>query len=109
MPGATRPLCRHRKAVTMQAATGIRPAPDAPLVVVVDDDDMTQHLMRDLLPLEGYRVVTWGSGAGAVELIARERPALVILDVRMEHPRAGIEVLHTLRRNPDTAHIAVLV
>jgi len=34
---------------------------------------------------------------------------LVILDVRMEHPRAGIEVLHTLRRNPDTAHIAVLV
>lgn len=93
----------------MSASTSTQDARAEPLVIVVDDDAMTRHLMHDLLPLDGYRVVTWGAGAGAAELIAREQPALVILDVRMETERAGIAVLRALRQRPDTAHIPVLV
>ncbi len=93
----------------MDTAASAQAERAAPLIIVIDDDAMTQRLMHDLLPEAGYRVATWGGATGAAELVARERPALVILDVRMEYERAGIDVLRSLRRNPATEAIPVLV
>lgn len=39
----------------------------------------------------------------------REQPALVVLDIRMEQPDAGLRVLHELRENPETAGLPVLI
>jgi DNA-binding response OmpR family regulator len=62
-------------------------------ILVVDDDPHFRDLVRDLLEQAGYRVVTLGDGAAAVEAAADERPAAVVLDVNL--PRLnGYEVCH---------------
>ncbi len=83
-------------------------APSPPLIVVVDDDALILKMLRYFLPSAGYRVVTWARAHGAATMIAREQPALVILDIRMEHDRAGMDVLRTLRTRRETGDIPVL-
>ncbi|MCA1670102.1 MAG: response regulator, partial [Thermomicrobia bacterium] len=68
----------------------------APLIAIVEDDDTVQEMITDCLKGEGYRVLSCHRGAGAYEVIEHERPDTVILDIRMEHPRAGMAVLQRL-------------
>lgn len=81
---------------------------EPPLIAVVDDNILVLKMLRYFLPSAGYRVVTWARATGAVEMIEHEKPVLVILDIRMEHDRAGMEVLRALRERPGTEHIPVL-
>jgi CheY-like chemotaxis protein len=80
-----------------------------PLVTVVNDDTAFLNLMHELLSDEGYRTIIWIEGDTAFEMIRREQPALVILDIRMEHPETGWMVLSLLRLDPSTTHIPVIV
>lgn len=52
-------------------------------VLVVDDDPGIRAVVAETLELEGYRVETVADGAQALRAIERERPALVLLDMRM--------------------------
>lgn len=52
-------------------------------ILVVDDDASIRAAIRDVLESEGYRVVTASDGAAALSAIERERPAMVLLDMRM--------------------------
>ena len=74
-------------------------------VVVVDDQTLVRHGIRSLLALaHGIEVVGEAAdGVEAIEAIARLRPDVALLDVRM--PRMdGLAVLQTLReRGDDTA------
>src|SRR4051794_31173751 len=65
-------------------------------VLVVDDDADFREVVRCTLEAAGYAVRCAEDGRAALELLERERPALVLLDLAM--PRmAGEEVLRTLR------------
>jgi signal transduction histidine kinase/DNA-binding response OmpR family regulator len=79
-----------------------------PLVLVVDDEHDTAELIRDTLRTEGLRTQVAHHGRQALELIARRRPDLVILDIMMPE-MSGFEVLEALARDEDTAGIPVLV
>jgi CheY-like chemotaxis protein len=48
-------------------------------------------------------------GANAYELIKREMPDLIILDIRIEHPEAGWVTLDLLRPDPATTRIPIIV
>ncbi len=80
-----------------------------PLIAVVEDDTNVLGMITECLSQEGYRTLPYRQGAGAYELIEHEQPDAVILDIRMEHPRAGMAVLQRLRRDPATRNIPVLV
>ncbi|MCA1725164.1 MAG: response regulator [Thermomicrobia bacterium] len=80
-----------------------------PVVAIGEDDCTTREFMIECLTVEGYRTLAYPRGAGAYEFIEFERPDAVILDIRMEHPRAGLAVLQRLRRDPETVDIPVLV
>ena len=57
-------------------------------VLVVDDEERIRSSLRGILSDEGFRVLDTGDAAGVMDLIAREHPALVLLDVWMpEHRR----------------------
>jgi CheY-like chemotaxis protein len=79
------------------------------LIAVVNDDTAFLTLMHELLSDEGYRTIIWIEGDSAFEMIRREQPSLVILDIRMEHPETGWMVLSLLRLDPSTTHIPVIV
>jgi CheY-like chemotaxis protein len=82
---------------------------DKPLIAVVNDDTLFLELMHDLLASEGYRTAIWREGDKAYEMIKEHRPALVILDIRMERPDSGWMVLELLRLDPQTAKIPVII
>lgn len=52
-------------------------------VLVVDDDDDVREILRLQLEAAGYRTRGASNGAEALEEVARERPALVLLDMMM--------------------------
>jgi CheY-like chemotaxis protein len=59
------------------------------------------------LQFKGYRVVTARDGQEALDVIKRERPALVIADILM--PKMdGFSLLHRIRIDPETRDIPVV-
>ncbi|HET9911259.1 MAG TPA: pyridoxal-phosphate dependent enzyme [Anaerolineales bacterium] len=80
-----------------------------PRVAVVDDTSEARRLIRRILQSQGdFEIFEATSGREAIELITRERPDLVILDLMMPEID-GFAVLDVLRSNPDTANIPVIV
>jgi DNA-binding response OmpR family regulator len=81
---------------------------ETPKVLVVDDDE---HILRSLsqyLELEDFRVISASSGPEALRLFAEEKPDLLVLDVMMPG-MDGFQVLESLRKDPETAHVPVLM
>lgn len=77
-------------------------------ILVVDDDE---HILRSLsqyLELEDFDVVSASSGPEALQLFEQEKPDLLVLDVMMPG-MDGFQVLESLRQNPETAHVPVLM
>ena len=54
-----------------------------PTILVVDDEPLIRDVIVDLLRDEGYTVVTADDGRVALELVQREAPGLVLMDVMM--------------------------
>jgi threonine synthase len=80
-----------------------------PRVVVVDDTSEARRLIRRILQSQGdFEIFEATNGREALELIARERPDLVILDLMMPEVD-GFAVLDSLRGTPETANIPVIV
>ena len=55
----------------------------SPRVLVAEDDEVLRETVAELLRLEGYRVETVANGALALDALARSRPAVVLLDMKM--------------------------
>ena len=56
---------------------------DAPLILVVDDEQSYRDALRVALEREGFRVEVAADGAEALERFDAVRPALVLLDVML--------------------------
>ena len=82
------------------------PAPDAPLILVVDDDTDSRTIAARLLEREGFRTVRAASGEECLR-IAREQPVdLILLDVMMPG-MDGFAVCNALRE--AGSHIPVIL
>jgi threonine synthase len=80
-----------------------------PRVVVVDDTSEARRLIRRILQSQGdFEISEATNGREAIELVTRERPDLVILDLMMPEVD-GFAVLDALRSQPETANIPVIV
>ncbi|HSL42773.1 MAG TPA: pyridoxal-phosphate dependent enzyme [Anaerolineales bacterium] len=78
-------------------------------VAIVDDTSEARRLIRRILQSQGdFEIFEATSGRQAIDLISRERPDLVILDLMMPEVD-GFAVLDALRSQPETANIPVIV
>jgi adenylate cyclase len=77
-------------------------------ILVVDDTPENVLLLSAVLEKKGYEVVTASSGVQALELVATERPDLVLLDVVMPQ-MSGYEVCRKIRENPATGVLPVVM
>lgn len=68
----------------------------SPSVLVVDDDAAVCWALERLLTTRGHRVLVANSAAAALRVCARQRPGMVISDVRMPGG-SGLDLLETLR------------
>ena len=76
-------------------------------ILVVEDNDKSMKLFRDVLQATGYDTVEATTGEDAVELAQTRPVALVLMDVQLPGID-GIEALEQLRGDDRTASIPVL-
>jgi len=84
-------------------------APCVGAVLVVDDEEDTRELFRDLLEAHGYQVATAEDGVQALAMVsATPKICLVILDLLMPN-MDGFEVLDRLAADPRGSRLVVWV
>jgi PAS domain S-box-containing protein len=101
----TKPIDRKRLAALVKQY--VPPGSGAP-VLVVEDDEATRQLLARELGRAGWRVTEAANGRLGLESLARERPAMVLLDLMMPE-MDGFEFLDELRRTHSSAEIPVVV
>ena len=69
-------------------------------ILVIDDDQGVQMLYSDELTDEGYNVVTCGDGSRLMEFIKKERPDLVVMDMKLGK-YDGVNLLQDIRNAFD--------
>lgn len=77
-------------------------------ILVVDDEPMARDLLRLMLERSGFKIIEAVDGYDALEKISQHRPDLIILDVMMPGID-GFEVCRTLRAQPDTAELPIIM
>ena len=77
-------------------------------ILVVDDNIDSIMILRSILESQGYTVLTAQSGLEALEIVARELPDLVLLDVMMPQ-MSGIEVLERIKTTHATSKVPVIM
>jgi len=75
---------------------------------VVDDDRRVVELLAIALGAYGFRVLQASDGEEALRVALRERPDLVVLDVRLPR-KSGLEVCERLRQDPDDPHVPIIM
>jgi DNA-binding response OmpR family regulator len=80
---------------------------DLGTIVVVEDDPNIGDLLDMYLRQEGFRVLQAETGERGLELVTRERPRLVILDVGLPGALDGLEVCRRLR-SADLVPVLIL-
>lgn len=76
-------------------------------ILVVEDNPNVLELLEVTLRFKGYPVVTARNGEEALEIVAQQRPALIITDILMP-TMDGYSMVHTLRKDPRTINIPVI-
>ncbi len=80
----------------------------APSVLIVEDEQDLQDLLRYNLGREGYRVRTAATGEDALQQIRTQAPDLVLLDLMLPGID-GLEVCRMLKSRPPTNAIPVIM
>jgi len=101
----TKPIERKRLAALVKRYV---PSASAGGVLVVEDDRQTRSLLQRALSKAGWTVTEAENGRVALDRIAVERPALVLLDLLMPE-MDGFEFLDVLRRDDAGRGIPVVV
>jgi len=77
------------------------------LILIVEDDEKSRKLVRDVLTFKGYEIVEAETGEEGVRLAQERRPSLVLMDIRLPGID-GIQALGRLRAETATRGIPVI-
>jgi two-component system, OmpR family, alkaline phosphatase synthesis response regulator PhoP len=77
-------------------------------VLLVEDDNMISSMYKIKLETEGFAVLTAEDGVIALELIKKDRPDIIMLDIIL--PRLdGFSVLEEVRKDKDLKDLPVVL
>jgi len=77
-------------------------------VLVVEDETDLQELLQYNLAREGFSVTCVGRGEQALQIVADDAPELILLDLMLPG-MDGLEICRTLKSDPGTANIPVVM
>lgn len=76
-----------------------------PVILIVDDEVAIRRLLRAALERASYKIKEATNGREAIDLVGREDPALVLLDLGLPD-RDGLELIPLIRKQ---SHASILV
>jgi len=77
------------------------------LILIVEDNEKNMKLVRDVLRVKGYDTLEAVTAEDGIKLASERKPDLILMDIHLPGMN-GIEALHVLRGNSDTAPIPVI-
>ena len=77
-------------------------------ILIVDDEPDIVTTVHDQLEADGFETVAASEGVRAIEMAHRQKPDLILLDLKMP-AGTGQAVLRALRSRPDTEKIPIIV
>ena len=117
LPGPAAPVSQPRRefvvarppaAGASQSRVVVPPAAQSSYVLVVDDSPSVRRVVSNMLKAHGWEVQTARDGVEALEVIARQVPAAVLLDIEM--PRMdGYELMATVRSQEQYRFLPLIV
>ena len=88
------------------AAPGLRDT--SPTVLIIDDEEISRYVLRNLLRALNLRVIEANGGANGLQIAESRRPSAIFLDLIMQGMQ-GEETLARLKANPATASVPVII
>lgn len=79
-----------------------------PSIVVVEDEDDIQELLRFNLEREGFLVTTVDNGSRAIEIISSKKPDLILLDIMLPG-LSGLDICKRLKASPELQAIPIVM
>ena len=77
-------------------------------IVIVDDNNDYLFTMKTFLTRNGYDVATAPDGKKGMDLISKEKPDLIMLDVMMESTFSGFDVCRQIRNDIELKKIPII-
>ena len=77
------------------------------LILIIEDDEKSRKLVRDVLGLKGYRTVETDNAEEGIRLAQQHMPGLILMDIHLPGI-SGIEALQSLRKDIATSAIPVI-
>jgi CheY-like chemotaxis protein len=93
------------------------PIPAGKKILVVDDDQIILKTLSIVLNSNGYQVFTASDGPGAISIVNRDRPDLIILDIMFPPDTAnvggalqdGFYIIQWMRRMGEAKDIPIII
>ena len=82
--------------------------PETRSIMIVDDNDLDRQQIRRIIEEEGLKPIVAENGAACLELITKQVPDVLVLDLMMPE-LDGFAVLERIRSNPATRDLPVIV
>jgi len=101
------PKCQHPFEVEVDQEVPAASADPSPDVLVVDDARFFREAVLDILQPLDLKIATAGDGETALAVLQRERPKLVIVDLRLPN-MDGHQFIRTVRSDPGFAGTRLL-
>jgi DNA-binding response OmpR family regulator len=81
---------------------------DPEKIIIIDDNPDYLFTMETFLKRNGFETLTAEDGQKGLDLIEKEHPDLILLDVMMESIYSGLDVCKKVRTNPDLKDIPII-
>ena len=88
----------------MTRATAVEPS----LILIVEDDEDSREVYKEILDTNGFEVRTATSGVEGLRLARELHPGAILMDISIPE-MDGWAVTSRLKADPDTRHIPVIV
>ncbi len=76
-------------------------------VLIVEDNDLNLKLFRDLLEANGYQTVETKEGVNATDLVRREKPDLILMDIQLPEI-SGLDVTRKIKADKSICDIPII-
>lgn len=77
-------------------------------ILFIEDEEVLRNLLQKKLAHEGYEVITASDGEIGVEMIKKERPDLILLDILMPK-KTGFEVMEEISKDEELKKIPIII
>lgn len=82
-------------------------------VLLIEDDDVMINLLETLLGMDGYEVVAFRNGEDVLQVVQREQPDVILLDVNLKNlgisQITGLDLVGQIKSNGDTNQPSVIL